>query len=342
MAVVKRNRWNPMGLRRDHRGKLLDKWGREMATDWDEFERKRLKPGEPLRSPKVLNPLHQATFPAAEALAAAVIEGESPREFFKRLGVKRPDVGPDWPEWDELDDWHKVAAREFAEAESLGWERDEDSPTIVTDLGYEDHDNASLDVSVGRMSWTIYRDSDVARAVAKERAANDIDEGLFNISWLRHYIDTERLSSSLWSDVENSVSEQFEDEYPGNDDKRDFFIKTGDLDDDDCFTTEKDEDGDEVQVELDVDEGPLADKISELTSEHIEAQVHSMLRDPIEYLTDIFGQEDGIKQAMDIGGIDRDRAAEDAVSENGPEHWLATYDGDVIELNSGAVAYRQT
>jgi len=57
------NRYNPKGLRRDHRGRLLDKWGREMDVDWDEFEKKRRKPGEELKYPKVRNPLHAAATP---------------------------------------------------------------------------------------------------------------------------------------------------------------------------------------------------------------------------------------------------------------------------------------
>lgn len=63
LEMRRQNRYNPKGLRRNHRGQLLDKWGREMEVDWDEFERKRRVVGEPLKSPKVLNPLHAAAIP---------------------------------------------------------------------------------------------------------------------------------------------------------------------------------------------------------------------------------------------------------------------------------------
>jgi hypothetical protein len=63
LEMRRQNRYNPKGLHRNHRGQLLDKWGRDMEVDWDEFERKRRTPGEPLKSPKVLNPLHAATVP---------------------------------------------------------------------------------------------------------------------------------------------------------------------------------------------------------------------------------------------------------------------------------------
>lgn len=61
---VLENKWNPMGLRRNHRGELLDKWGRVMDIDWPEFEKKRMKAGETYpKWPKVLNPLHAAATP---------------------------------------------------------------------------------------------------------------------------------------------------------------------------------------------------------------------------------------------------------------------------------------
>lgn len=59
-ALLEGNRYNPMGLHRNHRGQLLDKYGRVMDIDWDKFEKKRPRPGKPLKYPQVLNPLHAA------------------------------------------------------------------------------------------------------------------------------------------------------------------------------------------------------------------------------------------------------------------------------------------
>lgn len=72
------NRYNPKGLRRNHRGQLLDKWGREMEVDWKEFEKKRLKPGDKLQSPKVLNPMHAAATPkrTSESVVDALLEAD--------------------------------------------------------------------------------------------------------------------------------------------------------------------------------------------------------------------------------------------------------------------------
>lgn len=66
-AEGKQNKFNPKGLRRDHRGNLLDKWGREMEVDWNEFDKRRVKPAdvnEPyLKPPAQKNPLHNSTRP---------------------------------------------------------------------------------------------------------------------------------------------------------------------------------------------------------------------------------------------------------------------------------------
>jgi len=66
-TTSKQNRYNPKGLVRDHRGNLLDKWGRKMEVDWDEFERRRVKTkdaSEPyLKPPAQKNPLHNSARP---------------------------------------------------------------------------------------------------------------------------------------------------------------------------------------------------------------------------------------------------------------------------------------
>lgn len=63
----KQNKFNPKGLRRDHRGNLLDKWGRKMEVDWNEFDKRRVKAAdvnEPyLKPPAQKNPLHNSTRP---------------------------------------------------------------------------------------------------------------------------------------------------------------------------------------------------------------------------------------------------------------------------------------
>ncbi len=281
------------------------------------------------------------TLRVAETLATSLLdEGESPKEFFKRL--VKIHAGPDWYDWPELEDWQKKAAKELALELDAGWEFDEDSGTVLTDLGLGNRaDAGSILFEYGRQEWLVFRNEDTAHAAAVERAASGIDEGLFNQDWLISYIDVDHLRHELHSDVDNTTRESFEEEYPDYEAKRDFFLEDGQLDEDECYTTETDEDGDETQVEIDPSEGKLARKIDSLFDDLVEAKVQRALRDPIQYLQDIFGNTDGLTQAMELGGINKHRAAEDAVQEGGPAHWLAPYDSDQTDLPSGAIAFRQ-
>lgn len=72
----------------------------------------------------------------------------------------------------------------------------------------------------------------------------------------------------------------------------------------------------------------------------IERQVEDELRDPVQYLIDIYGEEQGMEQAVKLGRINLDEAAEDAVGADGEGHFLASYDGDVHDLPSGGQWWR--
>ena len=63
------------------------------------------------------------------------------------------------------------------------------------------------------------------------------------------------------------------------------------------------------------------------------------LKDPMDYLRDIYGG-DASKEAIRIAGIDIDAAAEDAVDTDGPEHFVARYDGKSHETRSRFVYWR--
>lgn len=65
------------------------------------------------------------------------------------------------------------------------------------------------------------------------------------------------------------------------------------------------------------------------------------LKDPVAHLTDMFGDEDGLKEAIEIGGIDTQAAAEEAVSSDGAAHFLSLYDGYTHELPGGIVYWRE-
>lgn len=71
----RQNHYNPKGLRTNHRGQLLDKWGREMKTDWDDFEKRR---------GKQMNPLHNAT--TAIHLVGEMLESTNWDAKIKKMG----------------------------------------------------------------------------------------------------------------------------------------------------------------------------------------------------------------------------------------------------------------
>lgn len=82
------NRFNPKGLKRNHRGDLLDKWGRKMATNWDEFEKRRNRQK---------NPLHNATGKLAETAQFGLPYGYRPYKCLtcghqKSIGTNHTDV----------------------------------------------------------------------------------------------------------------------------------------------------------------------------------------------------------------------------------------------------------
>ena len=60
----------------------------------------------------------------------------------------------------------------------------------------------------------------------------------------------------------------------------------------------------------------------------------------MDYLEDIYGKGDAVKQAIEIAGIDIDAAAEDAVDTDGAAHFLSSYDGNSYTTKGGLVYWR--
>lgn len=88
----------------------------------------------------------------------------------------------------------------------------------------------------------------------------------------------------------------------------------------------------DLAVEQAKENGPADDWITEKAEE--------ILKDPVDYLADIYGKDGALKEAIRIAGIDEQEAAEDAVSADGIGHFLAGYDGDLRDLSSGGVYWR--
>jgi hypothetical protein len=90
----------------------------------------------------------------------------------------------------------------------------------------------------------------------------------------------------------------------------------------------------------DEDEEPELSERDLLIEALSEAKTNEDLKDPMAYLEEMYGREDAVQQAIKIAGINIDAAAEDAVDTDGPEHFLASYDGNTYELDQGWVYWR--
>ena len=100
-----------------------------------------------------------------------------------------------------------------------------------------------------------------------------------------------------------------------------------------------DENPEEADADYDY-EVVLRDPTSSEIDDLADKLTDSQLRDPMQYLSDIYGDKEAVEQAIKIAGIDEDAAAEDAVDTDGWEHFLSRYDGNSSETASGFVYWR--
>jgi hypothetical protein len=174
----------------------------------------------------------------------------------------------------------------------------------------------------GGKEWHVVENEDQERDLALAVVKEDLDNEpeLFNKSFIESHINTDRLRRDLESDVQNMNEETLRDRSD-----RDFWRE---WEGEGFDMPEEDEDGDIPS--------PTDEQIEELATKQTESQ----LKDPMEYLEDIYGREDAVKQAIKIAGIDIDAAAEEAVDTDGPAHFLARYDGNSYTTNAGLVYWR--
>ena len=161
----------------------------------------------------------------------------------------------------------------------------------------------------GHKEWNVVESEDQERELALAIVKQDLEESPENFepNFIESHIDTDRLRRDLESDVQNQNEETLRDR---SDDE---FWREWEREGFDA--PEEDEEGDVPS--------PTDDQIAELA----ERQTEEQLRDPMEYLRDIYG-DDAAKQAIEIAGIDIDAAAEDAVDTDGAAHFLSSYDGN--------------
>ena len=179
----------------------------------------------------------------------------------------------------------------------------------------------------GRQEWIVMRDDDEFDRTAVEGVKNDLQESPENFepNFIQSHIDMDRLRRDLHSDVSSSNTdyaseigaERFWEEAP------DHNIDIPD----------------NVQEALDKGEDPREPTSAEIDAFE-EDMTEQQLRDPIMYLEEILGKEDAQKKATEIGGINIDAAAEEAVRTDGAAHFMCSYDGDYSTSPSGFIYWR--
>jgi hypothetical protein len=181
----------------------------------------------------------------------------------------------------------------------------------------------------GHKEWQVVADSDQERELALEIVKQDLEEepGIFNQDFIERHIDKDKLRGALHGDALNMRIDDLS-EMGGRHPDRFWKEWEGEGLELPEAVADADEEGEERPE-------PDQNEIEELA----ERQVDEQLRDPMQYLDDLYGDE-AAKKALEIAGIDLDAAAKDAVDADGPAHFLAHYDGQSHETRSGLVYWR--
>ena len=177
--------------------------------------------------------------------------------------------------------------------------------------------------------WDVYKSDSDAEAAALEQVKNDLDNepGIFTQDWLEGFINTERLNSLLIAD--RNFRDDFMSSYRDEDERVDYLIKHAYLNEDDFWTPTG-----------------RRRKMSPARQKKVDAAIDAWVEkqeeefDGMDWLRDIYGNEEAAKEAIRIAGFDRDRAAQSAIDTDGWQHFLARYDGNSTDLSNDAVAVR--
>ena len=182
-----------------------------------------------------------------------------------------------------------------------------------------------ISIHGGHKEWIVMRDDDEFDAAAVEGVKNDLQESPenFESNFIRHHIDMDRLRRDLSSDLSNSNSDYVSDLDPER------------------FWKEASDRGldipDDVQAAIDNGDDPREPTDAE-EDEFAEDMTDEQLKDPIGYLEEIYGREEAQAKAAEIGGIDLDAAAEEAVRTDGAAHFMCS--GDYSTSPSGFIYWR--
>ncbi len=182
----------------------------------------------------------------------------------------------------------------------------------------------SFEVEVGKNSYVVVPDEDTAHAIALARVTEDLESEPENFtpSFVESHIDEKKLKRYVYDS-------RMEDEYVDELAERqvDDFWDLAQRLDVDGVVPDTDEDGEQME--------PTSKQIEAVK----EAYAKEASENPMEFFRDIYGNE-AVKYAIEAAGIDVAGAAEEALSADGWEHFLAHYDGNSHTTDTGLVYWR--
>ena len=188
-----------------------------------------------------------------------------------------------------------------------------------------------------KATYNLYENYEDMENEAKERIETDLMEepSMFNQDWLSGYLEISDYQKQEIADSEDeyldeTLNEEFEDKARENARERveEELAKMGKKHDE--ITDEELVDGEDSYYGEELDKLVLPEK------EKRKQDIISELDDPVQYFVrdhGIYTVEDLLKQPFI--NIDYDKAVVDAISRDGVEHFLSSYDGNSYETDDG-------
>jgi hypothetical protein len=185
--------------------------------------------------------------------------------------------------------------------------------------------------------WEMFESEEDAEDIARQGVENDLDNEpeLFNQDWLDNFITMSDTDRRIIADEEATaeIESMSDDEIVEAAGKAEEYAEMQEA----LGETDSKGDANDIQIEIDT----LIDRAKEDLHDEKYDEIYDELKDPIEYFVNdrgIYSREDLLKQSFIT--IDTEVAAEDAISTDGWQHFLATYDGQSIDLPNGRVMVR--
>jgi hypothetical protein len=205
------------------------------------------------------------------------------------------------------------------------------------DIDYEDPESFSkikFKVEGSDEEYIIWKSEEDAEKDALDSVRNDLQDNPENFtqSWLENHLNVDKLRDFLKEDQLTWTREDFDEQHSDDEAKVRAMVEEGKLTEETFFKR---------NGELRKMTPALERLLEQAIDEWVTETVDSRLSDPLDYMREIYPEEEVMKQAIEWVGINVEEAAKDAVDTDGWQHFISRYDGKSIDLPCGAVAVRE-